>query len=110
VPKGKLESVAFRAALKKINVFQSTSVRSFDNSIVMFNVSADGVTEVSMLKRYAYAETRVVSTRVSAGNTLTMHGQKSADLAPLGAPDEWEQWNLDRDEGAQGGCSEYKAG
>ena len=72
-------------------------IRSYDNSLMLLDVSEDGVVEVSMLKGYAYAESRAGATRVSAGNTLSIRGEENADLAPLGSPDEWEQWNIDRD-------------
>jgi len=74
-----------------------SSIRSYDNSIMFVDVSEDGAVEVSVLKGYAYAESRAGATRVSAGNTLTLRGEENGDLAPLGSPDEWEQWNIDRD-------------
>ncbi len=74
-----------------------TSLRSYDNSIMMVDVTEDGATEVSVLKGYVYAESRAGATRVSAGNTLTLRGGDNAELAPISAPDEWEQWNIDRD-------------
>ena len=74
-----------------------TSLRSYDNSIMMVDVTEDGTTEVSVLKGYVYAESRAGATRVSAGNTLTLRGEDSAELAPISSPDAWEQWNIDRD-------------
>jgi hypothetical protein len=74
-----------------------SSIRSYDNSIMMIDVSEDGVTEVSVLKGYAFAESRAGATRVAAGNTLTIRGEDNADVAPLGSPDDWERWNVDRD-------------
>ncbi len=74
-----------------------SSVRSYDNSIMMIDVTEDGVTEISVLKGYVYAESRAGATRVSAGNTLTIRGEDSAEVSPLGAPDDWERWNTDRD-------------
>ncbi len=74
-----------------------TSLRSYDNSIMMVDVSEDGTTEVSVLKGYVYAESRAGATRVSAGNTLTLRGESEAEIAPIGSPDVWERWNADRD-------------
>ncbi len=74
-----------------------SSIRSYDNSIMMVDVSEDGITEVSVLKGYVFAESRAGATRVAAGNTLTIRGESTADIAPLGSPDEWERWNMDRD-------------
>ncbi|HEX9021345.1 MAG TPA: FecR family protein, partial [Nitrospirota bacterium] len=74
-----------------------SSIRSYDNSIMLVDVTEDGMVEVSVLKGYAYAENREGATRVSAGNTLAIRGEDYADLAPIASPDEWEQWNTDRD-------------
>lgn len=74
-----------------------TSVRSYDNSIMMLDVSEDGKTDVSVLKGYAYAETRAGAARVSAGNTLTITADGTAELSPIGPLDEWERWNQERD-------------
>jgi hypothetical protein len=74
-----------------------SSLRSYDNSIMMIDVSEDGLTEVSVLKGYVYAESRAGATRVSAGNTLAIRGESSAEVAPIGSPDVWERWNADRD-------------
>jgi len=72
------------------------SIRSYDNSIMMIDITEDGVTEISVLKGSAYAESRAGATQVIAGNTLTIR-DANADMAPLGAPDDWERWNTDRD-------------
>ncbi len=74
-----------------------SSLRTYDNSVMMVDVSHDGIAEVSVLKGYVYAESRAGATRVSAGNTLTMRGEQSAEVAPIGPPDDWEQWNMERD-------------
>ena len=52
-----------------------SSVRSYDNSVMMLDVSEDGVTELSVLKGYATVESRAGATRVGAGNTLTIRGR-----------------------------------
>ena len=88
-----------RGGIKTVQVDTPlASLRSFDNSIMMVDVSdIDGATEVSVLKGYVYAESRAGATRVSAGNTLTIHSENNAEVAPIGSPDEWERWNTDRD-------------
>ncbi len=73
------------------------SIRSYDNSIMMVDVTEDGVNEISVVKGIVYAESRAGSTSVSAGNTLTIRGESNAEISPISAPDEWEQWNMDRD-------------
>jgi len=75
-----------------------SSLRSYDHSIMMVDVSEEGKTEVSVLKGYIYAESRAGATRVNAGNTLTLRGENDADLAPISSPDEWERWNTERDQ------------
>ncbi len=74
-----------------------TSVRSYDNSVMMIDVTEDGVTEVSVLKGYVTTESRAGATRVGAGSTLTVRGEQDAELSPIGTPDAWEQWNTARD-------------
>ena len=86
-----------------------SSLRSYDNSIMMLDVSEDGVTEISVLKGYVYAESKAGATRVSAGSTLTIREDNSAEIAPISSPDEWEQWNMERDRrlAAWGDSSRY---
>ncbi len=87
-----------RGGIKTVQVdTPMSSIRSYDNSIMMIDVTEDGVTEVSVLKGLAIAESRAGATRVSAGSTLTIRGEENADLAPISSPDEWEQWNMERD-------------
>ena len=74
-----------------------SSVGCYDNSLVMIDVAQSGATDVSALKGYATAETRSGKTRIEAGNTLYIESDMSAELSPLAPPDEWENWNLQRD-------------
>ncbi len=74
-----------------------TSLRTYDNSIMMVDVTEDGVNEISVLKGTVYAESRAGATTVTAGNTLTIRGENNAEISPISSPDEWEQWNMDRD-------------
>ena len=88
-----------RGGIKTVQVDTPlSSVRSYDNSIMMIDISEEGVTEVSVLKGYVYAESRAGATQVTAGNTLTIWGENSAELAPIGSPDDWERWNIERDQ------------
>jgi hypothetical protein len=88
-----------RGGIKTVQVDTPlSSLRSYDNSIMMIDISEDGVTEVSVLKGYVYAESRAGVTQVSAGNTLTIRGENNAELAPIGSPDDWERWNMERDQ------------
>jgi hypothetical protein len=99
-----------RGGIKTVQVDTPlSSLRSYDNSIMMIDISEDGVTEVSVLKGYVYAESRAGATQVSAGNTLTIRGENNAELAPIGSPDDWERWNMERDQrlNAWGESSRY---
>ena len=73
------------------------SVRSYDNSIMMVDVTEEGTNEISVLKGAVFVESRAGATQVTAGNTLTIRGETDAEISPIDAPDEWEQWNVDRD-------------
>jgi hypothetical protein len=74
-----------------------SSVRSHDDSVMMLDVSEDGITELSVLTGDVTVESRAGATRVGAGNALTIRGETDAEFAPIDAPDEWERWNTDRD-------------
>ena len=88
-----------RGGIKTVQVDTPfSSLRSYDNSIMMIDISEEGVTEVSVLKGYVYAESRAGATQVTAGNTLTIRGENNAELAPIGSPDDWERWNMERDQ------------
>ncbi|GFE57727.1 FecR family protein [Geobacter sp. AOG1] len=74
-----------------------SSVRCYDNSLLMLDVTQNGSTDVSVLKGYAAAENREGTTRVEAGNTLHIGVDMAAELSPLPPPDQWENWNRERD-------------
>ncbi len=74
-----------------------SSVGCYDNSLVMIDVAQNGDTDVSVLKGYASAESRSGRSEVDAGNTLHLGSDLTAELFPLAPPDEWENWNRQRD-------------
>jgi len=74
-----------------------SSVRSYDNSIMLLDVEEDSTTEVQSLKGYVYAENREGKTRIASGSALTIRPDGTAELSPIGTPDEWETWNRDLD-------------
>ena len=74
-----------------------SSIRSDDNSIMMLDAAEGNVIEVSVLKGSASVENRTGATTVTAGSTLTIRGDTSAELAPIDEPDDWERWNRERD-------------
>ncbi|MDH4231282.1 MAG: FecR domain-containing protein, partial [Nitrospirota bacterium] len=72
------------------------SVRVYDAARFNVAVAQNGDTDVSVFRGALYAESRSGKTRVGAGRMLSL-GDDYADLSPLGSPDEWEEWNRDRD-------------
>jgi len=83
-----------------INILQVdtplTSVRGYDNSVFLVDVTG-GETAVQVLKGTVIAENRLGSTKVEAGRTLSIRDDGSAEVSPMGPPDDWESWNIDRD-------------
>ena len=74
-----------------------SSIGCYDNSLVMVDVAEGGDTEVSVLKGYAYAETRSGMTQVESGQAIHIGSDMTAEMFPLPPPDEWENWNRKRD-------------
>jgi hypothetical protein len=74
-----------------------SSIGCYDNSLVMIDVAQSGATDVSIVKGYALAETREGKSRVEAGDSLHIGADMNAEISPLPPPDEWENWNQQRD-------------
>lgn len=74
-----------------------TSISSYDNSLISIDASNTRETEVSVIKGYSVVETANGRTRVTAGQSLLLHQDMSAEIAPLPPPDQWEKWNQKRD-------------
>ena len=74
-----------------------SSVGCYDNSLVMIDVADDGASDIAVLKGSASAETETGMTRVESGDDLHLDASLNAELTPLAPPDEWENWNRDRD-------------
>jgi hypothetical protein len=72
-----------------------SSLRSYDRSVFRVDVP-DQFTDVSVFRGWVDAEGRDGNTRVNAGRTLTLGGRE-AELAPIGRPDDWQNWNTERD-------------
>jgi hypothetical protein len=75
-----------------------SSINCEDDSLARVDVSESGATELSVLRGIAYAETRNGKLRVQEGNTLLIREDLTAELYPLGSPDDWEAWNGERDQ------------
>jgi hypothetical protein len=74
-----------------------SSVRVYDRSIFKVDLSEDGFNHISVLKGSVDVESRSGRTTVKSGYTLTLQEESYAELSPLGPPDEWERWNMERD-------------
>lgn len=73
-----------------------SSIRAYDRSRFRVDAVEDGRTLVSVFTGLAYAENREGRTTVNGGESLSLY-DTSAILSGLGPPDEWEEWNRDRD-------------
>jgi hypothetical protein len=74
-----------------------SSVRVYDRSIFKADLTEDGLNQISVLKGSIDVESRSGKTTVKSGYTLTLKDETYAELSPLGPPDDWERWNMERD-------------
>src|SRR4030042_2868102 len=74
-----------------------SSIRVYDPSIFKADLSEDGFNHISVLKGSVDVESRSGKTTVKSGYTLTLKDETYAELSPLGPPDDWERWNMERD-------------
>jgi Family of unknown function (DUF6600)/FecR protein len=75
----------------------SSSIRVYERSIFKVDLSEDGINQISVLKGSVDVESRSGRTTVKSGYTLTLEDETYAELSPLGPPDDWERWNMERD-------------
>jgi hypothetical protein len=73
-----------------------SSLRSYDRSVFRVDVP-DQFTDVSVFRGSVDAEGRDGNTRINAGRTLTLGEGREAEVAPVGRPDDWQNWNTERD-------------
>lgn len=74
-----------------------SSVRVYDRSILKVDLSEERLNQISVLKGSVDVESRSGKTTVKSGYTLTLKDETYAELSPLGPPDGWERWNMERD-------------
>lgn len=74
-----------------------SSSRAYDPAVFRVDVMGEGLTEVSVYRGSIYTESQDGKTTIAEGNTLSLKGETFAELSPLGPPDEWEEWNKERD-------------
>jgi hypothetical protein len=75
----------------------ASSIRVYERSIFKVELSEDGLNQISVLKGSVDVESRSGKTTVNSGYTLTLGDETYAELSPLGPPDDWERWNMERD-------------
>jgi len=73
-----------------------SSLRAYDKAVFRVDVP-DQFTDVSVFAGSVDAEGRDGKTRVNAGRTLTLGEGSEAELALIGRPDDWQNWNVQRD-------------
>jgi hypothetical protein len=73
------------------------SIHAFDRAIFRIDIP-DEYTDVAVYKGYVDAENKVGMTRLNAGQMLSIGQDTNGEVAPMGPPDDWEEWNKMRNE------------
>jgi len=73
------------------------STRAFDRAVFRIDIPNE-YTDVGVYKGYVETENRIGKTRVNAGEILSIGQNTNGEIAPMGPPDEWEEWNKDRND------------
>jgi hypothetical protein len=73
------------------------SVRAYQRSIFAVDVLEDGPNKISVLKGSVDTESQDGKTTLDSGYSLTLDRDNYAETSPLGEPDQWEDWNRERD-------------
>lgn len=71
------------------------STRAFNRAIFGIGMT-DQYTDVAVYKGYVEAENKVGTTRINAGQIVSLGQDTNGEVAPMGPPDEWEEWNNTR--------------
>jgi len=75
-----------------------SSLRAYDRAVFRVDVP-DPFTDLSVFTGWVDAEGNNGKTRVNAGRTLTLGEDREAtELARIGRADEWQNWNVQRDQ------------
>jgi hypothetical protein len=75
------------------------SSRAFEPAIFRIDMSEEyEYTDVAVYKGYVETENELGRTRVNAGETASLGRDTDGEVAPMGPPDEWEQWNKKRND------------
>jgi hypothetical protein len=73
------------------------STRAFDRAVFRIDIP-DEYTDVAAYNGYVETENRIGRTRINAGEMLSIGQNTDGEIAPMGPPDEWEEWNKDRND------------
>jgi hypothetical protein len=73
------------------------STRAFNTAIFRIDIP-DQYTDAAVYKGYVETENEVGNARINAGEMLSLGRATDGEVAPMGPPDEWENWNKARDE------------
>jgi len=71
------------------------STRVFEKTVYRIDMG-DQFSDVSVYKGYVEAENAAGTTRINAGEMLSLGQDSDGVVAPMGPPDEWETWNKSR--------------
>ncbi len=74
-----------------------SSIRVYDRAIFRVDVTEQGYTDISVFAGAVYAESKGGNTTINSGKMLSLREETYAELIPLGQPDDWENWNVERD-------------
>jgi hypothetical protein len=73
------------------------STRAFDRSVFRIDMS-DQYTDVAVYKGYVETENQVGRTRIDVDQMVSLGQNANGEVAPMGPPDEWENWNKRRNQ------------
>jgi hypothetical protein len=73
------------------------STRAFSKAIFRIDMS-EQYSDVAVYKGYVETENQVGTTRIKAGQMVSLGQNTYGELAPMGPPDEWENWNKMRND------------
>lgn len=73
------------------------STRAFDRAVFRIDMS-EQYTDVAVYKGYVETENNVGNTGIEAGQMVSLGENTDGEVSPMGPPDEWEEWNKNRNE------------
>jgi Family of unknown function (DUF6600)/FecR protein len=73
------------------------STRAFSRAVFRIDIP-DEYTDVAVYSGYVETENQVGKTTINAGEMLSLGQDTNGEVAPMGQPDEWEQWNTERND------------